>query len=284
MIDFRERPAGFDPGIYEMPFSRYRMIPALNSSKLKQLRKTPAHFKAALPQDAQPPTAQLQRSFDKGSAYDTLILHGPDALKARVAIEPQMNRNKKEYKEWKEQALFFNRLILSQHELDQILEMGKAVRQKKAFSRLFASGHPHRVVIWQDRATGIWCKAELDWITSDGIVVDLKTSSDAGYWFFARQARRLGYVNQGAFYLEGLSTVTGVFHDDFRLAAAEVDPPYESHVFRPSQAQLMDARDENSERMGTLYQCLETNNWPGYLDEVIDLDTGQYDQLEGGHR
>jgi hypothetical protein len=32
-----------------MPFEQYRAIPALNSSsKLKELRRTPAHFKAAL--------------------------------------------------------------------------------------------------------------------------------------------------------------------------------------------------------------------------------------------
>jgi hypothetical protein len=39
MIDFRQQPKGYEPGIYEMPFEQYRAIPALNSSKLKELRQ-----------------------------------------------------------------------------------------------------------------------------------------------------------------------------------------------------------------------------------------------------
>jgi hypothetical protein len=65
MIDFRQQPKGYEPGIYEMPFEQYRAIPALNSSKLKELRRTPAHFKAALEAPEKPPTAVQQKAFNK---------------------------------------------------------------------------------------------------------------------------------------------------------------------------------------------------------------------------
>jgi hypothetical protein len=98
MIDFRKQPKGYEPGIYEMPFEQYRAIPALNSSTLKELRRTPAHFKAALEAPEKPPTAVQQKAFNKGTAFDTLLLRGKAHLDAQVAIDLEINKNKKEYK------------------------------------------------------------------------------------------------------------------------------------------------------------------------------------------
>ena len=98
-----------------------------------------------------------------------------------------------------------------------------------------------------------------------------------GSGFFQRQARRLGYINQLAFYLDGVSTVTGVLHRDALIAAVETVPPYESHVFLPSHEQILTALDQNKERRERLLNCLETDTWPGYPDMIIGLETGQYE-------
>ena len=282
MIDFRNQPPGYEQGIYDISFETYQAIPALNSGKLKQLRRTPAHFKAALEGPPKEITPQLQRTFDKGKAFDIFVLDGGlEALKKLVSIEPGISRQKKEYQLWKEGAVKANKLILSQTEFLGAVEMAGAAYRKKTFSHLFANGHPHRVIVWRDPATGLWCKGEIDWITADGIVVDLKSTADAGFWFFNRNSKRLGYVNQGAFYLAGLTAVTGYRHTEFRLAAVEVDPPHESQVFKPDWLRLSEADNENRERMATLLRCLETDEWPGYPDQVIDLDSGIYqDEIE----
>jgi hypothetical protein len=279
MIDFRQQPKGYEPGIYEMPFDQYRAIPALNSSKLKELRRTPAHFKAALEAPEKPPTAVQQKAFNKGTAFDTLLLRGKAHLDAQVAIDLEINKNKKEYKEFKAEAVAAGKMILSQEDYQACFKMLDASLKKYQWKKIFASaGHPHRILIWQDEATGLWCKAELDFLTEDGTLVDLKTTADAGFWFFSRNARRLGYVNQGAFYLSGLTAVTGHYHYDFLIAAIEVDPPYESHIFRPSPLQKYEAEDQNKERMETLLTCYNRDEWPGYLDCIIDLDSGQYEE------
>jgi hypothetical protein len=154
--------------------------------------------------------------------------------------------------------------------------MGAAAYLKKQFSGLFKAGVAHRVLVWKDLATGLWCKAETDFITDEGILIDVKTTADASFWFFRRNAARLGYINQLAFYLTGLTTITGVLHDQALIAAVETEPPYESHVFKPTVLQLYEASDINYQRIGEITNCLTENKWPGYPDEILCLDSGKY--------
>lgn len=277
MINYLEKPQGWDQGIYQLDsYEQYASIKALRSSELKHMRKSPAHFKASFYYQ-KPITPIQQKTFDKGKAFDILILHGQDRLDRKVAIELNANKNSNIYKEWK--ARQGGKIILKQNEYNNVITMRNAAHNKKQFSEIFdGPGHPHRVIVWQDKGSGIWCKAEIDWIKEGmpGAVVDLKSTSDASFWFFFRNARRLGYMNQGAFYLDGLSQITGVLHTEFYLAAVEVDPPFESHVFKASFDQLDRAQIDNEERLLKLAQCFEKDEWPGYRDEILDLDSGQY--------
>jgi hypothetical protein len=276
MIDFRKQPKGYDQGIYDIPFSIYRAIPALNCSKLKKMSKSPLHFKTAIENPVEVITPQMQRIFDKGKAFDLFVLEGGiETLKAAVAIEPDVNRNTKSYKEWKDKVEP-GKLILTESEMIGAVKMAEAAYAKKQFSKLFSDGIPHRVIIWHDQISGLWCKAEIDWITPDGVVVDLKSTADAGFWFFSRNSRKLKYANQGAFYCAGLTAVTGYLHNRFMLAAVEVDAPYESHVFSVPQEDLESAAAWNEDSMRHIRLCLDTDDFPGYPDEVMDLGSGQY--------
>ena len=276
MIDFRQQPPGYNQGIYDIDFETYVSIAALNSSKLKHLRKTPAHFKAALESTEESFTTAQLRTFEIGKAFDTLVLEGRKALISKVAIEPTSNRRTKLYKLWCAGAKMKGKIILSAKEYYSVLTMARCAFKKTKFSELFSSGYAHRAIVWQDQKTGLWCKAEIDWITPESVVVDLKSSADADWWFFQRNAHRLGYINQAAHYLSGLTAVTGKEHLESRLAVVEKDPPYESHVFKPSFDQLYRAQEENEDRMDRLKHCLDSDLWPGYLALVVDLEPGQY--------
>lgn len=277
LINYLEKPKGWDQNMYKLDsYEQYASIPALRSTELKKLDKSPAHYRAAIEHEKQV-TPALQKSFDRGKAFDLLIIDGQEAFNDKVIIEPDMHKATKAYKSWKKH-LAKGTIALSEQEYNFCLKMREQAFKKEQFSKIFdAPGHAHRAIVWQDRGTGIWCKAEIDWITADGTVVDLKSAADAGFWFFQRQARRLGYLNQGAYYMDGLSAVTGIAHTQFLLAVVEVEPPFESHVFRPTLEQLSQAQDQNEDRLNRLKECLENDSWPGYPDEIIDLDSGQYE-------
>lgn len=276
VIDYRQQPIGWKPGIYSLQsYAEYASIKALRSSELKKLNKSPAHYRASL-QQPKTVSAQLEKSFAKGKAFDTLILHGMNDFENQVVIEPDLHRATKAYKAWKEKNAAAD-CILTIAEKRNILSMQDAAGKKRQFSKIFnGDGHPHRVIIWQDTDAGLWCKAEIDWICADGTVVDLKTSMDASFWAFSRNALKFGYPNQGAFYLSGLTHITGIKHTDFLLAVVEVDLPFESHVFRVSNDQLLRAATQNQEAMALLRRCLDENKWPGYPDTILDMDSGHY--------
>lgn len=276
IINYLEQPEGWEPGFYNLEsYEQYASIKALRSSELKQMRRSPAHYRAAI-EFRKPPSATLQKSFDKGKAFDLLIIDGFDAFDAAVITEPDLNKNTKAYKEWKAEQPA-GAVFLTQDEKNNILKMRDAAKLKKRFSEVFFSeGFPHRVIVWQDFRTQIWCKAEIDWICPDGTVVDLKTTADAGFWFFSRNAWKLGYANQGAFYLDGLRQVTEVDHAEFKLAAVEVDPPFESHVFNVPYDMLLSAQAKNEDYMEKLAWCFTRDEWPGYTDELMDLESGHY--------
>lgn len=274
MINYLQPPGDWKPGIYDLKsYEQYASIPALRSSELKRMKQSAAHYKAAFEYE-RVISAQLQKSFDKGKAFDLLMLHGTQAIEDAIAIEPDLHRNTKAYKEWR--ATVEGKLLLDQQEHDFIHAMHERVFSKQRFAEIFGrDGHAHKVLVWQDQQTGLWCKAEIDWITADGIVVDLKSAKRADFWFFSRQAWRLGYHNQGAHYLDGLTTITGIEHSQFMLAVVEVDPPFEGNVFRMGFDLILKGRDENRELMARLAHCLETDSWPGYPDLIFDLESGQ---------
>lgn len=275
LLNYLIKPEGWDQGIYELEsYEQYASIPALRSSELKKMAKSPAHYRAAIIYK-KPPSNQSQKTFDKGKAFDVLMLHGQKLFNSSIATDPGINKNSNDYKAWAKQQT--GKLILKKEEIESILEMQAHAFKKQRFAEIFGvDGYRHRVIVWQCSRTSLWCKAEIDWITPDGRVVDLKSARDAGFWFFSRNAYRLGYFHQGAFYLDGLQHVTGIDHKEFYLAAVEVDPPWESHVFRVPREQLYQAHAQNTDNMAKLRQCFETNEWPGYPDEIMDIDSGQY--------
>jgi hypothetical protein len=275
--NYLEQPEGWNQGIYDLEsYEQYASIPALRSSELKPLRKSAAHFKASFEYE-KPVSAQLQKSFDRGKAFDILILGGREALDQAVVIDPGYHRNSNKYKDWAEANS--DRLILTAEDYKNTIAMAEAAFNKERFSEIFnGPGYRHKVIVWQDLSTGLWCKAEIDFIRegTPGAVVDLKSTADAGFWFFCRNARRIGYANQGAFYLDGLTQVTGLVHSEFYLAAVEVNPPFESHVFKVSRDQIDRAQLDNEENMQTLVYCLTNDIWPGYPDQIVDLESGHY--------
>jgi hypothetical protein len=243
MIDFREKPTGYDEGIYKIPFAEYQDIPALNSSKLKLMSRTPAHFKARIDKPWKPNKTQ-QKKFNVGTVFDALILGDKERIKGGSTIIPAA--------------------------------MCKSAYKKKKFSDILGKGQSHLVLVWQCQNSDLWCKAEIDFVSDNGVLVDLKTTSDASYYSFSRVSKRLQYINQLAHYLDGLSNITGVRHDDAYLAVVETEPPFESHVFKPSWSQIREAHEINLDRKYKIYDCLESGKWPGYQDDIISLENGSY--------
>lgn len=116
------------------------------------------------------------------------------------------------------------------------------------------------------------CKVRLDWYTGLKEVVDLKSCLDASYEAFSKAIANLKYHWQAWFYLKGITTVKEVEHTKFIFIAVEKDPPYGVAVYEATEAMLKKAQTQIEPLLDVYAQCLKTDVWPGYRDELQQID------------
>lgn len=162
------------------------------------------------------------------------------------------------------------------HELAQVDGMAAAIKAHPLAAKLFdpdLGGQPEQSMFWHDTRHDIWRRSRLDWLPPtlpDGrlIVPDYKTAASAEPFTFARAAAKFGYHLQDAFYTDGLQAL-GIAEDvTFLFVAQERTAPYLVTVFEFDSEARLAGRLRVGEALETYAQCLATNTWPGYANDV----------------
>jgi len=131
---------------------------------------------------------------------------------------------------------------------------------------------PERSAWWEDAETGLLCKGRFDEIgRRAGVIVDLKTTRDASREAFSRAIYTIGYYIQAAHYIAGAKAL-GIDADRFGIIAVEKDPPYAVAIYEVSGAALYDGERERRKLLELYAQCEESGEWPGYPQEVVEID------------
>lgn len=107
-------------------------------------------------------------------------------------------------------------------------------------------------------------------------VVDLKTAQTAHPQWFAREAIRMSYHAQGAFYSDAARSL-GVDVQDVFLVAVEKKSPHPVTVLRLTARALHQGRKLIRSWMEQLLVCESANEWPGYCQNIVDLDIADDD-------
>ncbi len=104
------------------------------------------------------------------------------------------------------------------------------------------------------------------------IIVDIKSTEDAGAAAFQKTIADYGYHTKAAFYLDGVSAVLGANFDDFTIIAVEKTPPFEVHVIRINAPSINEGRALYLNGLKKLKQCQDSGKWPAYPQEITPLD------------
>jgi len=253
------------PGIYELSNEEYHDQEALNKSGLVELAKSPAHFYEWY----NAPNGEPTNAMQIGTALHTAILE-PAKYDQSIIIAPQVDkRTKKGKEEWatfEEKAK--NKIILTQEEAKTVEGMRDSVSKSATAYDYLMEGIPEQSVFFQDPVHKFLCKVRLDFYTGLKEVVDLKSCVDAGYDAFSRAIANLKYHWQAWLYLKGITAVTGVEHTKFIFIAVEKAPPYGVAVYEATEAMLKKAQTQIAPLLEVYAQCLKTDVWPGYKDEL----------------
>ncbi len=260
-----------EPGVYDMSDAVYHGDPvpggSLSSSGARRLLppSCPARFRY---EQTNPPDPKP--AFEFGSAAHKLVLGvGPDI----VQIDAE-NWRRKATEEEAEKARADGAIPLLKHEHEQAQAMADALRSHPFASVLFSpgSGKPEQALFWQDRTTGVWLRAKLDWLpdasTGRLIIPDYKTSKSADLGGIAHSIYQWRYFQQAAWYIDGARSL-GLAEDvAFLFVFQEKTAPYLVSVVEVDATALRVGKDLNRRAIEIYRDCREADQWPGYTTEI----------------
>lgn len=250
------------PSRVKMTNEAYHLHPAVGSSDLKLILRSPAHYRYEK-ENPSDPTPAMQF----GTACHQALLE-PALYEQSVEMpvfEGKGSRAKKE------EFLLANhgKLILKPAQKEAIGGILRAVSSHKTARGLLAGGAAEEAFFWQDQSTGIICKCKPDFLRNGRIVVDPKTTFDAEPTVFAKQIAKLQYHLSGAFYLDGVTAVTGEKHDQFINIAIESEEPHGISVHLLDEATIDAGRFLYKKALKILRECKDKNEWPSYPDQIL---------------
>ena len=254
----------------DMSNTEYHRTPALNASIIKILHeKTPAH---AYEQMTTPGEQTPAMRF--GSAAHVIVLQ-PGLVTDLIAVEPthinkRTKAGKAEYAEWVESAE--GKTIISETELLTLADMGTALHKSDLFQGIIDGAQFEVSMFYPEPTHGFDCKVRIDILNlGKRIIADYKTCQSASEKEFKKACGNYLYDIQARWYVNGVAEVTGKWCD-FIFIAQEKKPPYAYRIYQASQ-QMLDAGSEKIRPILPVWkECIETDNWPGYGDELVSLD------------
>lgn len=249
-------------------FSTYRAAAGVNVSSLKELARSPLHYRYA--KDNPKPTTS---AMSLGTAAHCATLE-PERFAAEFVTWTGGRRAGKEWDAFKADAEAAQRLILTEDERDTALAIAQAVRACPEAMVYLKRGHAEVSMSWQHDEPELALKGRVDWLTVvDGcdVVVGLKTTRDLRPREFAAQAARLCYHWQWAFYYDGFERITGRKPAMVEIVV-ENAAPHAVAVYRIPEHVLERGRQEYRDALTTLAQCEASGVWPGPVVGEVEFD------------
>lgn len=242
---------------------------ACSSSIMRELARSPAHAWYALNNERKETDAMRL-----GTATHLAILE-PDLFAKKFGCAPEgLDKRTKEGKAaWADLQEQYGPCILKYDQYQQVGAMAESVLKKKKASILLEKLSDVELSgVWTDKASGALCKMRIDGLIRDlGILVDIKTTSDASEDEFLRTLFNYGYDRQSAFYMRGCRSL-GIEIKSFVFIVIEKEPPYESVVYELGAQSLAIADAQITRLLPVWQQCVTAKSWPGYGDEIKVID------------
>lgn len=229
----------------------------VSTSGLKQIQRSPAHFRAYLDSKRKETAAMFM-----GTAIHARLLE-PELFASEYVTAPVSDKRTKDWKEF--EIANGHKKILTRDQSAEIDGMAAAVDQHVAASSLLRAGIVEHTIIWQDEETGIWQKIRPDCLCLEfgGMCVDVKKTVDASEESFVRTCLNYDYDLQAAIYLDGLRAV---FQRDFDFLflTVEESAPHGCALYGAPHDMIERGRRRHRQALRTLKACRDSGQWPSY--------------------
>lgn len=257
-------PPFFNDIQYDFPWDDYLPLPGMNPSRIVHGFKSMLQlWQSNEPRDEKPDRGKLI-----GSMTHTLIFE-PEFFNNRFAVYQGVGtRATKDYKKF---ALeHHSREVTKPNEYDTAVDVSAAVRRDPLAREIIDATRHEVTVRCEYKGMLLKCKGRLD-CYGDGIIADLKTTTDVSPDKFGRVAANLHYTSKLGLYREFIARVTGEICE-VKVIAVETEPPYDVVVYKIPEIVLDNAMEKVDRIMDKLPECIINNHWPGVADgRVMDF-------------
>jgi hypothetical protein len=262
-----------EPGVYyDMPSAVYHaQHDWLSASMLKKLlppKGTPEKLLYSLNEGE-----TYSDEFDFGKAVHAVVLGAGEEIVLVDAASWLGKAAQQERKAIREAG----KIPLLAKDKELVEHMAQRIREHDVANALLTQGEPEVSLFWVDAATGVQCRARIDWLCPkrDGrrrFIADLKTTRSAAPSEFAKQAKNLAYYAQQEHYLDGIRQL-GLDDDPAWLyIVAEKEPPNPVIVAEfAEKADVLNARAAVDRARRIYAECVASGEWPGYPAGVVQL-------------
>jgi hypothetical protein len=251
-------------GIYtrdQLSNERYHKSEGVSKSGLDLIDRSPAHFKAK--------SFESTRAMEIGTAIHTAILE-PELFGNEYAVIDCEDRRSAIYKAACKERASSN--VLTQAEGDRVSGMFDAVYSHKPAREIMdAPGRNELSVYAKDPETGVLVKCRFDRLLDCGTAADLKKTQDARPDAFTRAIDNYRYYVQAAFYMDVYKWATGETLQSFNFIAIEEAAPHGCRVYPIDALSIEFGRIAYRSALNTYADCLATDKWPGYTEEVQEI-------------
>jgi exodeoxyribonuclease VIII len=275
------------PGIYTMPDEKYFKIEAASNSGLKQIARSPAHYRYEQDHPKEP-SPQMKA----GSAGHCAVLE-PDEFMNRYAVlpdnapdkptkpmlaafakgskQPQKSLDRIQF--WSQfEKMHTGKEIISNEVAAQYLHVGTLVRNHPELSIFFETGKAEQAIFANDPKTGVLCKCKPDYLTKVKqykVMIELKSTEDARPEFFNRKAFNFGYFQGAAWYTDLMAWADLGAPDLYLMVVYEQEPPHGIKIYEMPPEAIEYGQRRYREALDIYAYCLETDTWPNY-DTTIE--------------
>lgn len=259
--------------IHEMSNAAYHLVPALGSSGLRKLARSPAHYYAAM-LDPQRPIVEPTPAMKAGTLAHCATLE-PHTLAERYVVRPEgLDGRTKEGKAWLA-SVPVGLEVVSAEQMQTATRQAAAIRALPEIGALLDKGRTEVSVFSVDGPTGVTLKARPDLVSPAGddcILIDLKTTTSASPKDFARSVVNFGYAMQSVQYSDVYEQASGQKVLGFLFMATESEYPHAAAAYMLPDEWLEIARKERRRLIDLYAGCLASGKWPGYGDEIVLLE------------
>ncbi|UYL88352.1 RecE-like exonuclease [Arthrobacter phage EvePickles] len=244
----------YQPGIYaDITNADYHADEALGSTSLKTLAtRTPAHWKW----EREHPVHK--DVYDIGTVTHSLILEHDET---GVEVIDVADKRGKAWTEPADAAKAAGKIPLKTSEWEQVKAMRDSVMNHPVAKIAFTNHRAEESVFWKED-DGLILKCRPDsWLP--GLLVDLKTTTNANPRDFHKAAFDFGYAQSAAHYIDGVKAATG---EDlpFLFVLVEKSAPYLPSVVELDAEVIEMGRRLNTIGKNIYRECLANDEWPGY--------------------